>query len=82
MNEQKAMKAYKALRDMESAADLKKAGFNLSDYRKACSCLQEYARNNGEDGTATISEAVAKWYKRQGFTVTEQGENGIGWTIR
>lgn len=82
MNEKKAMKAYKALRDIESAADLKKAGFSLSDYREACSCLQEYARNNGEDGTATISEAVARWYKKQGFTVTEQGENGIGWDIR
>lgn len=82
MNEQKAMKAYKALRAMESAADLKKAGFTLSDYREACSCLQEYARNNGEDGTATISEAVAMWYKRQGFEVTEQGKDGIGWTIR
>lgn len=33
MNEQKAMKAYKALRSMESATDLKKAGFTLSDYR-------------------------------------------------
>lgn len=33
MKEQKAMKAYKALRDMESATDLKKAGFTLSDYR-------------------------------------------------
>lgn len=33
MNEEKAMKAYKALRAMESAADLKKAGFTLSDYR-------------------------------------------------
>lgn len=82
MNEQKAMKAYKALCDMESAADLKKAGFTLSDYREACSCLKEYARNNGEDGTATISEAVAMWYKRKGFEVTEQGKDGIGWTIR
>lgn len=82
MNEEKAMKAYKVLRGMESATDLKKAGFSLSDYREACSSLQEYARNNGEDGTATISEAVAKWYKRQGFTVTEQGADGIGWTIR
>ena len=50
MNEEKAMKAYKALRTMESAADLKRAGFALSDYNEACSCLQEYARNNGEDG--------------------------------
>ena len=82
MNEEKAMKAYKALRAMESAADLKKAGFSLSDYREACSCLLEYARNNGEDGTATISEAVARWYKKQGFEVTKQGENGIGWRIR
>lgn len=82
MNEEKAMKAYKALRAMESAADLKKAGFTLSDYYEAQDCLQEYARNNGEDGTATISEAVAKWYKRQGFEVTKQDENGIGWNIR
>lgn len=82
MNEKKAMKAYKALRDMESAADLKRAGLTLAEYREAQDCLQEYARNNGEDGTATISEAVAKWYKRQGFEVTEQGADGFGWTIR
>ena len=75
MNEQKAMKAYKALRDMESAADLKKAGFSLSDYREALRCA-------GENATATCYEAVAKWYKRQGFKVTEQGADGIGWTIR
>lgn len=48
MNEQKAMQAYKALRAMESAADLKKAGFTLAEYHAACDCLQEYARNNGE----------------------------------
>lgn len=82
MNEDKAMKAYKALRDMESATVLKKAGFTLSDYREAQDCLQEYARNNGDGGTATISEAVAKWYKKQGFDVTKQDENGIGWNIR
>lgn len=81
MNEKKAMKAYKVLRGMVSATDLKKAGFTLSDYREACSCLQEYARNHGEDGTATISEAVAKWYKKQGFTVTKQDKAGIGWDI-
>lgn len=79
MNEDKAMKAYKALRDMESAADLKKAGFTLSDYCMAQDRLQEYARNNGENGTATISEAVAKWYKKQGFDVQPEG---IGWRIR
>lgn len=79
MNEQKAMKAYKALRAMESAADLKKAGFTLAEYHAACDCLQEYARNNGEDGTATISEAVAKWYAKQGFDVQTEG---IGWRIR
>lgn len=82
MKEQKAMKAYKSLRGMESAADLKKAKFTLYDYHEACECLREYARNNGEDGTATISEAVARWYKKQGFEVTKQGENGIGWDIR
>ena len=79
MNEQKAMKAYKALRDMESAADLKRAGFTLAEYHAACDCLQEYARNNGENGTATISEAVAKWYAKQGFDVQPEG---IGWRIR
>lgn len=79
MNEDKAMKAYKALRSMESAADLKKAKFTLYDYHEACECLREYARNNGEDGTATISEAVAKWYAKQGFDVQPEG---IGWRIR
>ena len=82
MNEEKAMKAYKALRDMESISDLKKAGFTIAEYHAACDCLQEYARNNGDRGTATISEAVAKWYKKQGFDVTKQDENGIGWNIR
>lgn len=75
MNEQKAMKAYKALRGMESAAALKKAGFTLSDYREAIRCADKNA-------TVTTYEAVAKWYKRQGFEVTEQGENGVGWAIR
>ena len=82
MNEDKAMKAYKALRDMESETDLKKAKFTLYDYHEACECLREYARNNGKDGTATICEAVANWYKKQGFEVTRQGENGVGWNIR
>lgn len=75
MNEQKAMKAYKALRAMESAKDLKKAGLTLSDYREALRCA-------GENATVTCYEAVAKWYKRQGFEVTEQGADGIGWRIR
>ena len=79
MNEEKAMKAYKALRNMESASDLKKAGFTLSDYYFARDCLQGYVRNNGEDGTATISEAVATWYAKQGFDVQPEG---IGWRIR
>lgn len=79
MNEQKRKKALNVLLDMESAKDLKKAGLTLSDYREAQDCLQEYARNNGEDGTATISEAVAKWYAKQGFDVQPEG---IGWTIR
>lgn len=82
MNEDKAMKAYKALHVMESAADLKKAGFTLSDYYEAQEVLKAYARNNGEDGAATLCAAVAKWYKRQGFEVIEQGATGIGWNIR
>lgn len=82
MNEDKAMKAYKALLDMESETDLKKAKFTLYDYHEACECLREYARNNGEDGTSTINKAVADWYKRHGFEVTEQGETGVGWNIR
>ena len=79
MNEQKAMQAYKVLRAMDSVTDLKRASFTLSDYRAAQDCLQEYARNNGEDETATISEAVAKWYAKQGFDVQPEG---IGWRIR
>lgn len=75
MNEQKAMKARKALRDMKSAKDLKKAGLTLSDYQEALRCASENA-------TVTTYEAVAMWYKRQGFEVTKQGADGIGWTIR
>lgn len=82
MNEDKAMKAYKALRVMESAADLKRAGFTLSDYYEAQEVLKSYVRNNGEEGTSTLNKAVADWYKRQGFKVSEQGENGVGWNIR
>lgn len=69
MNEDKAMKAYKALRVMESAADLRKAGFTLSDYYEAQEVLQMYAQHNGEDGALTKYEAVAKWFKKTGFNV-------------
>ena len=89
MNEQKAMKAYKvyeALQKMvcvgnikQTIHNLKEAGFNLFDYRTAKDSMQKNMRNNGEDGTATISEAVAKWYKKQGFDVQPKG---IGWRIR
>lgn len=79
MNEERAMKAYKALRDMESAADLKKAGFTLSDYYEAQEVLKSYARNNGEEGTTTTSLNVAQWYKRQGFNVELCG---TVWRIR
>ena len=79
MNEQKAMQAYKALRAMENAADLKKAGFTLSDYYEAQEVVKAYARNNGEEGTTTISLNVALWYKRQGFDIEPCG---IGWRIR
>ena len=73
MNEQKAMQAYKALRAMESATDLKKAGFTLSDYRAAQDCLQKYAQNNGEEGTTTIMLRVAAWFGTRGFSVQPQG---------
>lgn len=79
MNEEKAMKAYKALRDMESAADLKKAGFTLSDYYEAQEVLKAYVRNNGEEGTTTISLNVAQWYKWHDFDVEPCG---VGWRIR
>lgn len=78
MNEDKAMKAYKALRDMASAADLKRNKLTLTEYREACDLIQEYARNDGE-GTSTIMQGVADWYKRHGFTVTPEG---IGYRIR
>lgn len=78
MNEKKAMKAYKALRAMESAADLKKAGFTLSDYYEAQEVLKTYARNNGEEGATTIMLRVAAWFGLRGFSVQPQG---IGWRI-
>ena len=75
MNEKKRQKALNALLDMESAKDLKKAGLTLSDCREALRCASETA-------TATTYKAVAMWYKRQGFKVTEPGSEGIGWLIR
>lgn len=77
MNEKERKKALNVLLDMECAEDLKKAGFTLSDYREALRCA---GRAGWQAGTTTY-EAVAKWYKKQGFTVTEQGADGIGWTI-
>ena len=79
MNEQKAMQAYKVLRAMDSVTDLKKAGFTLFDYYEAQEVLKTYARNNGEEGTTTISLNVALWYERQGFDIEPCG---IGWRIR
>lgn len=79
MTEKRAMEAYKALRDMESAADLKKAGFTLFDYYEAQEVLKTYARNNGEEGTTTTSLNVALWYKWHDFDVEPCG---IGWRIR
>lgn len=78
MNEKKAMKAYKALRAMESATDLKKAGFTLSDYYEAQEVLKTYARNNGEEGATTIMLRVATWFGLHGFAVEQRG---IGWRI-
>lgn len=79
MNEQKAMQAYKVLRAMESATDLMKVGFTLSDYYEAQEVLQMYAQHNGKDGALTKNEAVAKWFKKHGFNVELCG---TVWLIR
>ncbi len=75
---EKAMGAYKALRAMISADDLKRNRLTLADYSEACDVIQQYARNDGE-GTTTIMRNVAEWYKRKGFTITPEG---IGYRIR
>lgn len=77
MNEDKAMKAYKALRDMESAADLKKNNFTLVEYREAWDVLRELTRNNGT-GATTIMSGVATWFEKQGFKVNQ---HDIGFLI-
>lgn len=89
MNKERAMEAYKAYEALQKMVcagnikqtiyNLKEAGFILSDYRTAKDVIQRYMRDSGEDGTATISEAVAKWYAKQGFDVQPEG---IGWRIR
>lgn len=78
MNEERFFRAYKALKDIENAADLRRAGLTLAEFREAQYCLQKYAENNGEDGTTTIMLRVATWFGLHGFSVQPQG---IGWHI-
>lgn len=78
MNEERFFRAYKALKDIENAADLRRAGLTLAEFCEAQYCLQKYAENNGEDGTTTIMWRVAKWFGLHGFSVQPQG---IGWRI-
>lgn len=78
MNEEKAMKAYKALRSIESAEDLKRNKLTLAEYREACEVIQDYASNDGYSAS-TIHKSVAEWFERHGFEVSL---GRIGYTIR
>ena len=78
MNEERFFRAYKALKDIETADDLRRAGLTLAEFREAQYCLQKYAQNNGEEGTTTIMLRVATWFGLRGFSVQPQG---IGWHI-
>lgn len=65
MNEERAMKAYKALRDMESATDLKKAGFTFTDVTGAEQTefivLEVNAYNERKDLMRPLSMEI--WFK-------------------
>lgn len=76
MNEKKAMKAYKALRGMESAADLKRAGFTLAEYHAACDCLQEYARNNGETERQRSPKPLQSGTRNKALTYSRKASAG------
>ena len=50
MNEERFFRAYKALKDIETANDLRRAGLTLAEFREVQYCLQKYAASNGEEG--------------------------------
>ena len=78
MNEERFFRAYKALKDIETANDLRRAGLTLAEFREVQYCLQKYAASNGEEGATTIMLRVATWFGLHGFSVQPRG---IGWHI-
>lgn len=59
MNEERFFRAYKALKDIETADDLRRVGLTLAEFCEAQYCLQKYAQNNGEDGQTNLFCSVA-----------------------
>lgn len=68
-------KAYNAIRSIDNINDLKRNKLTLAEYNDLCSAFNDLVERQEAE---TISERVAKWYKKQGFDVTEKG---IGYKI-
>ena len=77
MDEERLMKAYKSLIRMESAEDLREAGFCILDFREAWECWRDLAKLNKGVGTPTFSKNVLAWYRQQGFEVVEIASGGL-----
>lgn len=77
MDEERLMQAYKALISMESAEDLRQAGFCIRDFREAWECWWDLTKLNKGVGTPTYSKDVLAWYRQQGFEVEEIASGGL-----
>ena len=78
MKNEKIMKAYKALKGMETAQDLRRNRLTLSDFHAAWDTLKA-AYIHGRWARTVIS-SVAAWFDRMAFSVS-LGETGVGYYI-
>lgn len=65
--------AYNHLRQIESAADLKREKLTLADYHSACATFKELTTPGA--AALNFSQPVADFFARCGYSVTPAGVN-------
>lgn len=70
-------KAYDALMAIDDDKALKKAKLTLAEYDTVYCIMKELSRID-DKVTGTVSQAVADWFTKYGFTVKVKG---IGWEV-
>ena len=73
------VKAYDKYRIIENDADLRKEKLTLCDYAIVGECLRTLSEIKG-NAYLTICTSVANWFKRNGFSVSLDG-NKINYVI-